>query len=233
MCKQKASVKIAYHALAPLRDGCEVIQVKIMLRHFRQRIGLTLEQMAERSGFSSSQLSRWEGGVSNIPSERFPDLAEAYGCRVGDILQDDSSSSTPIGPQIIVRGKVAAGLWMEAWEVDPIDAASFTGRVDTSVPMSQRFGVEVSGDSMNMVYPSGTLLDCVWFLGDLPIESGRRVIVRRRRGDGTLEATVKEYVIDDSGVEWLIPRYYSPSFQSPLRMDQPENGVEEVQIIGV
>lgn len=233
MCNLNASGNFAYHALACRLSGCDLTPMKIMLRRFRQRLGLTLEQMAERSGFSISQLSRWEGGSSNIPSERFPDLAVAYGCSVSDILQDGASIASPIGPQIVVRGKVAAGEWLDAWEVDPADAISFTGRADAPVPHSQRFGVEVVGESMNMIYPPGTLLDCAWFLSDMLIESGRRVIVQRRRLDGNVECTVKEYFLDQHGAEWLVPRSYNPSFQTPLQIGQDERDIEAVEIIGI
>lgn len=71
---------------------CKVETVHILLRQLRERLGLTLEQMAERAPYSVSQLSRWENGGSNIPSGNLPDLAKAYNCRVQDIF---SSEGTP------------------------------------------------------------------------------------------------------------------------------------------
>jgi SOS-response transcriptional repressor LexA len=86
---------------------------------------------------------------------------------------------------------------------------------------------------MNEVYPDGTILECVSFLADMEITNGRRVIVRRRRNGDEVEVTVKEYFRDESGVEWLVPRSRNPAFQAPIRADQQEPEVDEVQVIGL
>lgn len=68
---------------------CKMPPVQIHLRQLRERLGLTLEQMAERAPYSVSQLSRWEAGASNVPSGNLPSLAKAYNCRVQDIFTSD------------------------------------------------------------------------------------------------------------------------------------------------
>lgn len=207
--------------------------MEIRLRYFRDRLGLTLDDMAERSGFSASQLSRWESGKSNIPSERLPALATHYECRVGDIFSDDDSAFTPLGPTLYIRGPVAAGVWVEAWEEPEDDWESYTGRADVTAPLSDRFGVRVVGESMNEAYPHGTILDCVSFLGGAEIVNGKRVIVERVNIDGRREVTVKEYHRDDQGVEWLVPRSSHPEFQTPIRTDVQESDIVQVRIIGI
>lgn len=82
----------AYHAMAAVLASCDLHGMLIRLKEFRG--GMTLEDMAERSGFSVSQLSRWESGKNNIPSDRLPALAEAYGCRIGEIF-DVITAPTP------------------------------------------------------------------------------------------------------------------------------------------
>lgn len=72
--------------------SCKAPRVQINLRLLRDRLGLTLEQMAERAPYSVSQLSRWEAGTSNIPSGNLPALAKAYNCRVQDIFSDDGDA---------------------------------------------------------------------------------------------------------------------------------------------
>lgn len=188
--------------------------------------------MAERSGFSTSQLSRWEAGKSNIPSERLPDLAKAYECRIGDIFEDDDSPFVALGPTLYVRGPVAAGQWAEVWEYPQDEWFSFTGRADVTAPLRDRFGVKVVGESMNDLYPHGTILECVSFLGGAEIANGKRVIVERQRDDGEREVTVKEYLEDENGV-WLVPRSSNPAFQSPIRVDQEEAGIMQTRVIGV
>ena len=63
--------------------------MRIRLREHRSRLGISLEEMADRAGFSYSQLSRWERGDGNIPSNTLPVLATAYSCRLNDIFADD------------------------------------------------------------------------------------------------------------------------------------------------
>lgn len=208
--------------------------MRIRLKDHRTRLGLTLEQMEGISGFSRSQLSRWEQGKSNIPSERLSELASAYHCRIADIFEEDEDGTfVPLGPTLYVKGQVQAGYWAEAWELAPEDQTPFTGRSDVTAPLKQRFGVRVVGESMNDIYPNGTILECVSFLGGVEIENGRRVIVRRVRNGSEVEMTVKEYFRDEDGVEWLVPRSSHPAFQAPIKADQQEPGIDEVQIVGV
>jgi len=207
--------------------------MRIRLRQFRDRLGLTLEEMAERTGSSTSQLSRWEAGKSNIPSERLPMLAQHYECRIGDIFDDDDSSFAPLGPTLYVRGPVEAGLWHPVDEQPDEDCQTFTGRADVTAPMRDRFGVRVQGESMNDAYPSGTILECVSFLGGAEIANGRRVIVERINIAGEREVTVKEYHRDDQGVEWLVPRSSNPNFQTPIRADQQDDDIVQVRVVGI
>lgn len=207
--------------------------MRLRLRDFRDRLGLTLEEMAERTGHSISQLSRWEAGKSNIPSERLPDLAKHYECRIGDIFEEENSPFVPLGPTLYVRGPVKAGLWQEVWEQPEREWTAFTGRADVTAPLRDRFGVRVEGESMNDIYPTGTTLECVSFLGGAEIASGKRVIVERTRIDGEREVTVKELHRDEDGIEWLVPRSSNPAFQTPVRADIQEPDIVQVRIIGV
>lgn len=231
--QQPASVNFAYHALAPIGAACQPCTMRIRLKDFRLRLRLTLEDMAERSGFSTSQLSRWEAGASNIPSERLPDLARAYECRIGDIFEEDDSPFTSVGPTLYVKAEVAAGVWKEQPLRDREEWEAFTGRADISAPLEDRGGMRVIGESMNLLYPHGTIVEYVKLFSAAELESGRRVIVQRRRSDDTYEVTVKEYFQDELGRQWLVPRSTHPQFQTPQRLDEPEEGVEEVVILAI
>lgn len=207
--------------------------MRINLKDFRDKLGLSLEAMAERTGFSVSQLSRWESGNNNIPSERLPSLAAGYECRIADIFDEDESPFEALGPTLYVKGSVQAGHWQEAWQVDEDDWERYTGRSDVAAPLRERFGLRVKGESMNAAYPPGTILDCVAYYGADPIPNGRRVIVQRvRDGDG-IETTVKEYLRDSEGVEWLVPRSHNPQFQHSFRADAHEDGVSETRIVAL
>ncbi|MCE7797876.1 helix-turn-helix transcriptional regulator [Sphingobium sufflavum] len=94
------NLHIAYPAVVTGSTACNFRRMKIRLAEFRDRLGLTLEQMAERIEASDSQLSRWEKGKSNIPSSRLPELARAYECRLSEIFVDDdyADEDLELGP---------------------------------------------------------------------------------------------------------------------------------------
>ena len=124
-----------------------------------------------------------------------------------------------------------AGHFVDAWELPEDEWERYTGRSDLAVSTRNRFGLRVVGESMNALYPPGSILDCVAYDGLEPIPNGKRVIVRRKHfGDG-IETTVKEYFRDADGVEWLVPRSHNPAFQAPFRCDMPGDDIEYIQII--
>lgn len=81
--------EVAQCAMADHVRSCNLRRMIVRLKQFRDRLGLTLEQMAERTPYSVSQLSRWEAHANNIPSKRLPDLARIYECKVSEIFADD------------------------------------------------------------------------------------------------------------------------------------------------
>ena len=120
-----------------------------------------------------------------------------------------------------------------AYEWPQTDWVAYSGVASINVPEGARFGLRVDGESMNQIYPDGTILDCVkleHLTGE--IKSGQRVIVERRRHD-EIEATVKEYLKDDTGKEWLIPRSNRPEFQMPIAANDPGEGIDDVQIVAL
>lgn len=133
-----------------------------------------------------------------------------------------------------VVGAVQAGQWAEALEWPPSD------RYEVIVPGDPAFAgfpvtaVEVRGPSMNRVYPEGTVLICVGavYLADYAFNTGDRVVVHRRDRTGLLEATVKEYVLDDTSHAWLWPRSDDPNFQQPWRVPDgdPDDDSEDLRI---
>lgn len=142
-------------------------------------------------------------------------------------------SFTPLGPQLHIKGEVQAGVWKEAWELPADEWEMFTGRADVKASQRDRFGLRIVGQSMDLIYPPGSIVECVAYRGDEPIDSGRRVVVQRERLDGTLETTVKEMVRSPEGGEWLVPRSTNPAFQA-FRGDEPDApDIVRVEIIAV
>lgn len=118
---------------------------------------------------------------------------------------------------VMVRGAVQAGVWREAIEWEGSDWYSISVPNDDRYPGVERFALEVRGDSMDRIYPEGTIIVCVRFadLARSP-EPGERVICLRRSRTGEYEATVKEYDLDAQGRHVLWPRSSQPEYQTPI-----------------
>ncbi len=171
----------------------------------------------------------WLKVVAEI--ERTQAAGQAYS---GMGLEEAAAAPTDLH-FVMVRGAVEAGAWKEAveWPEDdwyPVPAVPMPAYTDLP-----QFALEVRGPSMNAVYPVGSIVVCV-FLMHLSREprSGERVVVERRRR-GFVEATVKEYVVED-GSPMLYPRSDHPQHQEPIALQtghqdgENENQDEQTRI---
>ncbi len=188
---------------------------------------------AEAMGVAPATYIQHENGTRGFPAARAKRYAQFFRTTPEWLLYGRDTTppvaATALGPQLFVKGHVAAGVWKDAHELAEDEWQVFTGRADIAVPIQQRFGLRITGDSMDDVYPPGTIIECVRYYGDEPIPTGKRVIVERHKRGNGIETTVKEYVRDSDGVEWLVPRSSNPAHQA-IRPDQPGDGIEKVEI---
>lgn len=200
----------------------------------RRSLGKSQAEFAEMFNVTQGSVSRWENGAMPDPSA-IAQLAELAGEDVRSFLGGNQSDTTFVkaGQRLMVKGAVAAGVWVDAFEWPEDEWTPYTGGNHVSVDPSRRFGLRVEGDSMNMVYPHGTILDCVSIFNSEVPRTGQRVVVIRKRVDDGLEATVKEFVVDADGRQWLVPRSHNPAFQTPIAIDQPQEGIEETRIVAL
>jgi len=136
---------------------------------------------------------------------------------VGEAEQGDLQPSLMLS-RVNVIGAVQGGAWVEAIEWDPGEWWDVTIPADDRFPGINRFGLLVRGDSMDRLYPDGTIVIVVRFndLGRTP-EAGEKVVVLHRSEDGgEFEATIKEYQVDAQGRRLLWPRSSDPNFQTPF-----------------
>lgn len=199
------------------------------LTELRKRKGLTQGDLAERIGVEQPTIQRWEKGKREPNFEQLFQLAAALGVEPGALI--DRNVAVPVGPQLFVKGEVAAGVWREAYELPRSEWQSFTGRADVTAALEHRFGLRVIGDSMNEVYPPGTIVECVSLFGKAEALPGKRVVVIRTNIDGECEATVKELVEQDGDL-WLVPRSHNPAHR-PIRLCDEEPGIVETRIAAV
>lgn len=202
----------------------------INLAEHRAAKKLSQAKLGEMIGVEQPTIQRWERGTRKPDLEQLGDLADALGVSPGDLFK--MPEAVALGPKLWVKGEVAAGVWKEAYELPSDEWRSFTGRADVTANLDMRFGLLVIGDSMNEIYPHGTIVECVSVFGTAEIAPGKRVVVvRRRASDGEYEATVKELRAQD-GHLWAVPRSTNPSFTA-FRIDQNEAGIIETRVAAV
>jgi transcriptional regulator with XRE-family HTH domain len=195
----------------------------------RKKLGLTQAQLAESVGVEQPTVQRWESGKREPDFDTLTTLAQALGVDPADFF--DPSIIVPIGPKLFVKGNVQAGQWNEAFELPEEEWREFYGRPDVTANMEHRFGLRVIGDSMNMKYPHGSIVECVSLFGRAEAVPGKRVVVLREREDHKFEATIKKLVEQD-GELWLVPESTNPAFR-PIRLTEPEEGILETRIVAI
>jgi transcriptional regulator with XRE-family HTH domain len=211
------------------------VRQKIPMRHLinlaehRRRKKLSQAALAEMLGVEQPTVQRWETGKRQPDLEQISNLANALGVAPGELFS--LPQQVPLGPSLAVKGEVAAGVWRAAYEVPQDEWQRFTGRPDLSVPIEMRFGLRVYGDSMNLIYPHGTIVECVSVFGGAEVIPGKRVIVIRQREDLEYEATVKE-LVEQGGRLWAVPRSSNPEFQA-FPLDTNEPGIVETRISAI
>ena len=177
-----------------------------------------------------------ENGSRGVPADRAARYGRFFRVAPEWLLYGkdrDAVDHVSLGPRLYVKGDVAAGMWRDAWEYEPDEWEVFTGRADISAPLSERFGLRVIGDSMDEIYPPGSIIECVKYDGLEQIPSGKRVVCVRTRAGGEMEATVKELVRDPDGREWLRPRSKNPIFQA-FPADKPDDPqIVKIEIIAL
>lgn len=199
------------------------------LARLRKKRGMTQADLADQIGVAQPTLQRWEAGKREPSLGQLHEMAAILGVEAGALL--DPSVSAAIGPRLFVKGEVAAGVWRAALEMPQEEWESFTGRADVTAETQHRFGLRVVGDSMNEIYPPGTIVECVSTFGHTEPAPGRRVVVVRTNLEGEVEATVKELVEDGDDL-WLVPRSTNPA-HAPFKLSEPGEGIVEVRIAAV
>jgi transcriptional regulator with XRE-family HTH domain len=206
------------------------------VRELRKSLKLNQARFAKLIGVDQSTVSKWENNAQTPEGEALLALAKLAKKTVEEFLGDTELKPMRV-EDVLVIGKVQAGEWMEVWEYPPED------QFEISVPPSRkyrgykRFGLEVVGPSMNLVYAEGTFILCARLddLGRSPVD-GERVIVERMRADGRVEVTVKEWQTDPkTGTVWLWPRSSDPEYTQPYRLPKPEdgNGIEAIRVTAI
>ena len=63
--------------------------IKLLIRERRHDRQISQEELARRIKRSVFTISRWERGIGSPPADTMYDIAEALGCRVTDLIDEN------------------------------------------------------------------------------------------------------------------------------------------------
>lgn len=228
------------------------IDVTQRLRRLRERSKLSMEKIAKSVGLKrGSSYQRYEDPdrftKPTLPLHLVTALADIFvGKGSPPITREEvlmlAGLSELTAPQlksldehklVWCVGEVAAGVWREAFEWPRSEWLPVLIPIhDERYPGIQRAALRVRGDSMDQIYPDGSLVIFVR-LADIarkPVPGDRVVVLRHRHG--TTEGTIKEYARDASKGRWLLPRSSNPA-HSAILLDQQKDGGETIDVMGL
>jgi phage repressor protein C with HTH and peptisase S24 domain len=201
-----------------------------VLRAFIRDRGLKIAPWAKHSGVNKNSLYNFLNGHSQgLDLRTYAKLARTAEVPVWRLTGEQPEPASPTS--VWVAGHVQAGDFREAVEWD----RSLWYPVD--VPVPNRFrgkakALEVRGNSMNLIYPPGSIAIWVDLLDFRPPRDSDKVVVYAHRSDGTIEATVKELRVDGTN-RWLWPRSDDPLHQSPINAADPNHDFSHIEIKGI
>ena len=171
------------------------------LKTLRKQHNLTQSQLAKKLYIGQTAVSAWESGRSTPPTDKLQEIADLYGIRMSELL-DNTSNTGATGIKIPVLGKVQAGIPTSAiseildHEEIPADMAA----------RGEYFGLLVRGDSMSPDLKDG---DVVIVRCQEDVENGEMAIVAVN-GDN---ATVKKVYKSTQGIT-LVP--INPAYDTKM-----------------
>lgn len=215
----------------------------------KREMKVTDADVAAALGVERSVANKVLNGRVAFNAKRAPQMSELFKVTREEILfragisdVEPSSIQHPkllSSSDIIVWGRVAAGIWMEESfaEPDPDNMTTIEyDRLPGDHSTEHLFAVEPVGDSMNLAFLPNTLLICrrvPFGIGE--VEEGQYVIIAREQ-HGLHEMTCKRIGIDDDGNFLLISESSNPKFSDPIkvpRSDEHSYCDGEISIVGV
>ncbi|KQS90319.1 helix-turn-helix domain-containing protein [Rhizobium sp. Leaf386] len=158
------------------------------IRELREERELTIEQLAEKTGLSTSYVSRLESGERNLSVKNINLFAHAFEAEPQELLAEKATKRSNV---VAVMGRIGAGaeILPEDEQVPPEGLYE----IETPFPLPEDAeAYEVKGESMWPRYDDGDIIIC-WKQGNDPEEmlgweaavktaEGRRYLKRLLRG---------------------------------------------------
>ena len=198
------------------------------IKNLRTQLGLTQSELGKKVGnYPQATVAKWENDKQAPRIEAIGLLADLAGeTRLQFLGQESIPLSDLPGRRVEVVTSLQAGAWRSSAEWDPSDRYEVPAVLPKQWDNVPLHAAEVVGDSMNMFYPDGSIVFLVpveHFPGGL--KSGLHVAAVNH-DHGSYEVTLKEYVVDENGKKWLVPRSTSLEHQQPVKYDRRNNVVE-------
>jgi SOS-response transcriptional repressor LexA len=223
-----------------------VMHVTKVVRALRERAGLSMEQAAKAAGWRArSGWQRYEDDrlftKRYLPVEIAERMIRALAGKGNPQINPEDImaltapkglpyANTPPGfRQVRVIGVVEAGVWREAVELPSDDQEVFPMPAMVGYENIEVFALRVSGNSMNKIFPDGSIAFFVRVPDAEPVHDDV-VVVTCKRGS-LYETTLKQLGRDKRGRAALFPRSTDPRYTDPVYPD--EAGGDSVEIIGV
>lgn len=205
------------------------------IKELRKARGLSLEKVAQGADTTKGQIQKLENGTRRLTQEWMERIAPVLGCKPFELIWTDDVKEpfelSNIESHLQVKGKVAAGQWLEVslmdddkYQMIPVDRIEkYSGR---------QYALRVEGDSIDKYARDGEYIICLAF-ADLgrEVKTGDLVVVERTDSAGRVEATVKRVRVAGSRVE-LWPESTNPKLQNKIVIDNGDPDVE-VRITGL
>lgn len=190
------------------------------IKELRELRGLTLEQLAEATGLSTSYVQRLENGERNLAVKHFDKFAAALGVSSRELIaQDDAAAAgrvDTIAPVLIPRDQLQApgvpdfrifasaegGPGQIILSTEPVD---FQPRPTILQNVRDAYGLIIAGDSMSPEYRNG---DTALINPHLPPVGGE-VYVFYSENDGEARATIK-HLRRATPDKWLVSQHNPP-----------------------
>lgn len=178
------------------------------LRELRTELGLSQQALAERVGTSQPQIKRLEDGTRKLTKEWAERLAPALQTNAESLMFGRGGLKG-----MPVLGVIEAGQFRDISLIDQTDEKPVIAVArDERFPHAEQYALQVSGDSMDELFPDGCYVTCAnWADTGMSLRPG--IIVHVERTIGSLvETTLKE--VQGNGPYTLRPRSTNPKHKA-------------------
>lgn len=186
------------------------------LRKAFEKTGWTKAELARRSRVSYDNVNKYlRGQVQQPRGDAMERIAKALNLDPLYLMTGVRPGPAVSEAAIPIRGRVAAGVWMEVETTDNENLDWLPFNPFPHHPSGSVYALIVDGDSMDRIAPDGATIICIDIaMTGVSLREGDVAIVERRRGqEGLREVTAKRVDLID-GTLWLVPQSTNPKWES-------------------